>query len=156
MTPHHMPQNAILKRLKTWLRTYLGRPPIEGFREHAENRLAGLGVKYTQVMGYKDNDGVSFQMERKRHGQTRTYGKLPVDLDIPQGEWSVRGKHAGDERIASFVAFSKEESRKDREDVEAIYSGKKGLPAVKKVAKAKAGVAKTARENATRWGGFLG
>jgi len=156
MTPHHMPQNGILKRLKTWLIAYMSRPPVKGFREHMSNRLAGLGVKWTAVMNYKFSDGITFQMERKRHGQTRTYGQLPADLDIPQGKWSVQGKQAGDERITRFVNIAKTELQKDKRDVKAIYAGKKGLPEVKDQSKVNSGLNKVSSDNTGHWGSFLG
>ncbi len=155
MTPHHMPQNAILERLRRWLTTYLERPTIPGFRKQMTQRLAGLNVKYKNVMTYKTPVGICFQMERKRHGQTRTYGRLPEDLDIAQGEWSTKGKHAGDEKIKRFVDLVREEARNDSTDVRTIYAGDKGLPKVKDLTKVHSGIGEVEKQNATAWGGFL-
>ncbi len=155
MTGHHVPQNAILKRLRRWLNAYLNREPVPGFREHMKNRLAGLGVKHDAVGGYADSQGICIRMEKQRHNQTRSFGKLPEDLDIPQGEFSVKGKQAGDERIKKFVRIAASEFNKDTEDVFAIYSGRKGQPKVKNIQKITASVQKLRAQNASKWGTFL-
>ena len=155
MTAHHVPQNAILKRLRRWITAYLDREPVPGFREYMSQRLAGLGVKHGEVRGYADSQGISIRTEKLRHNQTRTFGKLPEDLDVPQGEWSVKGKQAGDERIKRFVDIARSEFEKDTEDVFAIYSGRKGLPKVTNIQKVTAGVQKLKEKNAAKWGTFL-
>lgn len=155
MTAHHVPQNAILKRLRRWITTYLDREPVPGFREHMSQRLAGLGVKHGAVGGYADSQGISIRTEKLRHNQTRTFGKLPEDLDVPQGEWSVKGKQAGDARIKRFVDVARSEFEKDTEDVFAIYSGRKGLPKVTNIQKVTASVQKLKEKNAAKWGTFL-
>jgi len=155
MTAHHVPQNAILKRLRRWLNAYLTREPVPGFREQMTKRLAGLGVKYDAVGSYAESQGISVRMDKQRHNQTRTFGKLPEDLDIPQGEFSVKGKQAGDERIKKFVGIAKSEFQNDTDDVFAIYSGRKGMPKVINIQKVTAGVQKLKEKNINKWGSFL-
>jgi len=114
------------------------------------------------VTSYRTPDGISFQMDRTRHGQTRTFGKLPETLDIPRREKgdptireTVEEKRTSDERITRFVGLVKNELVEDRDDVRKIYSGKKGQPGVKDTGKVEAGVDKVGQENASKWGQFL-
>lgn len=98
-------------------------------------------------------------MLTERHQRTRTFGRIPdEDLDIrpltPRDEW-VRSRPIHDLRIKKYVAAVKEEFDKDKDDVFAIYSGRKGLPKVQNIQKVTARVGALGKQNSATWGSFL-
>ena len=99
-------------------------------------------------------------MQKIKHNRTRTFGKLPEDLDIKQGDFSgpasVAGKQVGDERMERFIHLVQAEFRQDIDDVDAIYGGRKGMKKVPSYQKVTAAVAKLRSMNRDMWGNFLG
>jgi hypothetical protein len=162
-TAHHAPQNAILNRVAAWLEKYLVRAKDPAIKEHRHRVLGGLGVNYDELKGYRTNRGICVRMEILRHEQTRTYGKLPGDdLDIPKGsvsdlprdEW-VKWRPIHDERMTRFVHAVSKEMQSDKEDVFAIYTGRKGVAAAGTSQLVTARVKKLEDENVKKWGRFL-
>jgi hypothetical protein len=158
-TAHHVPQDAVMRRVSAWLNQFLIRPRDADIVTHRRATLAGLGVKYDSLTGYKFAEGICIRMEMNRHGQTRTFGKLPdEDLDIPQGtprqEW-VKFRPIHDARMKRFFDVVADEFGKDREDVFAIYSGRKGMPAVSNIQKITAARGGLGQKNSAKWGAFL-
>jgi hypothetical protein len=157
---HHMPQDAVMKRLALWIRTYFQRAakdPKEVSRR--ESVLSARGVKYSKAKDYKKDDGVSMLMASVRHSQTRSFASLPQPLNIPYytGPSSVKGKQAADKQVGKYVSQVSDEFSADREDVVAIYEGRKGLPPVGKKSQAKipGAVSKVKSLNTSRFGSFL-
>ena len=158
MHRHHMPQNAVLNRLARWLNVYLDHSP--GSRKIKKARLSALGIKYTEVMKYDKSKGIAMYMRTERHKATRTYGKkkLLANLDIPSmKEWSDKGKHASDAKIAEYIETVQTQLIEDKKDVRAIYSGKKGLPKAKDPSnKVSRSLKNVSEQNKRKWGKFLG
>ncbi len=159
-TAHHVPQNGVLNRMRAWLNAYLQRPEVDDYRKNVNQKLAGLGVKYTNLSGYGMTQGISIRMQKIKHNRTRTFGKLPENLEIPQGEFkgpaSVQARKIGDERMERFVQLVRAEFQQDIEDVTAIYGGQKGVKKVQNYQKVTAGIAKLKSQNRDKWGNFLG
>jgi len=162
---HHVPQNAIMKRLRAWLDKYVNRPqklPLDLRDEvvtHRKTTLSGLGVRFTALVEYKEADGVAIRMLTPRHHRTRTFGTIPDEnLDIkamtPRNEW-VKSRPIHDERIKRYVVAVRGEFDKDKDDVFAIYSGRKGLPKITNIQKVTARVGALGKQNAAAWGSFL-
>ncbi len=160
MHRNHIPQQGIMWRIKDWINTYLKRRKDRPQRHiHARATLTGLGVKYIDLGKYTKSKGICIIMEANRHKATRTYAKLPeaAELEIKRGESRDEEKQIRDQKIKDFVHTVKDEFKKDKEDVRAIYSGNRGLPKVSdpegRVGK---GIRKVTKQNKETWGNFLG
>jgi len=161
---HHMPRDAVMKRLRWWLQKYLNRPEVPSldkskpsFRDSMVDRLADLSVNES-VEDYTRGKGISMYMMSERHKQTRTYGPLPSESDLLIPNWKERDdkvRQIGNERIIKLVHVVKDEFSKDKKDVEAIYSGNKGMSKVKNTKKIGDGISAVSRLNKNNWGKFL-
>jgi hypothetical protein len=147
-----------MNRLAAWLTKYVERARDPKIRQHRQAVLSGLGVKADELKNYQTNRGICILMQSNRHGETRTHGTIPdEDLDIapltPWDEW-VKYRPIHDERMKRYIKAVAEELEKDKADVFAIYSGRKGMREVSNIQLVTARIKKIADENA-KWGRFL-